>query len=203
MSESIDLCEMGNPQDQSPLNIGTKDKFYLVLNLPRILREAAQFDPQISIDPIQISIFGTIVPSVQVPPREVPFAGQTYNITSYTRPNYGPLNVNFAVDNKFKNYWILWKWLSVLNSPSDSMYNGTDPRLETWKDRVLNGTLTEYQSNISLLTKNEYNQTIIEFRYLNAFITELGGIEYDYSNNDIIKCSAQFQFSQMDVIYGS
>ena len=201
MSEPIDLCETGNPTEQSPLNIGTKDKFVLVFNLPRILRNLAKEDPSISVDPVQISIFGSVVPSIQVPPKEVAFSGQSYNITSYSRPNYEPLSVNFVVDNKFKNYWILWKWLSILSSPTESMYAGSDPRYETWKDRIENGTLTEYQSNFSLLAKNEYNQTIIEFRYLNAFITNLGGITYDYSDTDIIKSSAQFQFSQLEAVY--
>ena len=123
------------------------------------------------------------------------------NITSYTRPNYTPLDVNFIVDNQFKNYWILWKWLSVLNNPAESMYNGSDPRYETWKDRIENGTLTEYQSNFSILSKNEYNQTIIEFRFFNAFITNLGAINYNYRDSEIIESSAQFQFSQLDIVY--
>lgn len=201
MNEPVNLCETGNPTIQSPLNTGLNDKFQLVLNLPYILRKESVTDPKISLDPVQLTIFGTVVPSIQVPPQEVMFSGQAYNVTSYTRPNYAPLDVNFIVDNQFKNYWILWKWLSVLNNPAESMYNGTDPRYETWKDRIENGTLTEYQSNFSILSKNEYNQTIIEFRYSNAFITTLGGINYNYRNSEIIESSAQFQFSQLDIIY--
>jgi hypothetical protein len=203
MSEQIDLCNTGNPTEQSPLNMGLKDKFVLVFNLPKILRNLTKTDPNISVDPVQISIFGSVVPSIQVPSKEVPYLGQYYNITSYSRSNYEPLNVNFVVDSKFKNYWVLWKWLSILSSPSESLYSGTDPRHESWKDTLENGTLTEYQSNFSLLAKNEYNQTIIEFRYLNAFITNLGGIVYDYTDTGIIKCSAQFQFSQLHAIYPS
>lgn len=199
MNEIVDLCSTGNPTSQSPLNMGTKDKFVLVLNLPRILKKASITDPAISVDPLQLTIYGTVVPDISVPPQEVPFSGQTYNVTSYSRPNYPPLLVNFIVDNRFKNYYILWKWLSILSDPTQSMYAGTDP--ETWKDRVENGTLTEYQSNFSLLSKDEYNKTIIEFQYSNAFITGLGGISYDYNDATIIKSSMQFQFSQLNVIY--
>jgi hypothetical protein len=141
MTEPVDLCDTGNPTTQSPLNVGLKDKFQLVLNLPYVLRKESVTNPKISLDPVQLTIFGTVVPSIQVPPQEVPFSGQVYNVTSYTRPNYAPLDVNFIVDNQFKNYWILWKWLTVLNNPAESMYNGTDPRYETWKDRIQNGTL--------------------------------------------------------------
>lgn len=199
--EPVDLCSLGNPQQQSPLNMGTKDKFVLVLNLPRIMRKMASTDPTISVDPLQLTIFGTIVPDILVPPQEVPFMGQTYNVTSYSRPNYPPLNVNFVVDNRFKNYYILWKWLSILSDPLQSMYAGTDP--ESWKDRIENGTLTEYQSIFSLLSKDEYNKTVIEFRYSGAFITGLGAINYDYNDTTNIKSSVQFQFSQLDVIYNA
>lgn len=201
MNEPVNLCETGNPTTQSPLNVGLKDKFILVLNLPRILRKQSIINPSISIDPVQLTIFGAVVPSIQVPPQEVMFSGQAYNVTSYTRPNFAPLDVSFVVDNQFKNYWVLWKWLSILNNPGESMYNGSDPLLETWKDRVENGTLTEYQSNFSILSKNEYNQTIIEFQYKNAFITGLGSINYNYKDPEIIESSVQFQFSQFDVIY--
>ena len=201
MSESIDLCSTGNPTEQSPLNVGTLDKFILVLNLPKILRERSILDPKMTIDPVQLTIFGTVVPTIQSPPTEIPFSGQTYNIASYSRPSYPPLAVNFVIDNKFKNYWILWKWLTVLSNPTQGFYGGTDTKDETSEKHREDGILTEYQANFSLLAKNEYNQTIIEFRYLNAFITSLGGITYDYGNTDIIKSSAEFQFGQLDVIY--
>ncbi len=201
MNPPIDLCSTGNPTEQSPLNVGTLDKFVLVLNLPKILRDRSILNPDLSIDPVQLTIFGTVVPTIQCPPMEVPFSGQFYNITSYSRPNYPPLAVNFIIDSKFKNYWILWKWLSVLSDPAYGLYGGTDTKDETFRKHLEDGMLTEYQANFSLLAKNEYNQTIIEFRYLNAFITSLGGITYDYGNTDIIKSSAEFQFSQLDVIY--
>ena len=57
--EPIDLCSLGNPEQQSPLNMGTKDKFVLVLNLPRIMRKMASTDPTISVDPLQLTIFGS------------------------------------------------------------------------------------------------------------------------------------------------
>lgn len=194
-----DLCETPQPTQQSVLNRSGKDKFILVLNLPQVLRKQSITDDLLTIDPLQISIFGTVVPPTQVPGNEVRFAGQSYNVSSYARPNYGPLPVNFIVDNKFHNYWVLWKWLSILNDPNTSYYTGTDPKLETWKDRLDTGILTEYQANFSIFSLNEYNQKLIEFKFKNAFITNLGGINYDYNDSEFIKSSAEFQFSQLDV----
>ena len=93
-----DLCETPQPTQQSVLNRPGKDKFILVLNLPQVLRKQSLADDLINIDPLQISIFGTIVPDVAVPSNEVRFGGQSYNVSSYTRPNYQPLTVNFVVE---------------------------------------------------------------------------------------------------------
>jgi hypothetical protein len=194
-----DLCETPQPTQQSVLNRVSKDRFLLVLNLPQVLKKQSLENNLIDIDPLQISIYGTVVPTVQVPSNESRFAGQSYNVSSYARPNYGPLTVNFVVDNMFRNYWVLWKWLTVLNDPKESLYTGTDSKLETWKDRLQTGIVTEYQTNFSVIGLNEYNQKTIEFIYYNGFITNLGGITYDYNDPEMIKTTAEFQFSQLDV----
>ena len=86
-----------------------------------------------------------------------------------------------------------------MNDPKSSYYTGTDPKLETYKDRFNTGIVTEYQANFSVLGLNEYNQQQIEFVYHNAFITNLGGITYSYRDPDIIESTAEFQFSQLDI----
>lgn len=194
-----DLCQIPQPTQQSVLNRTGKDKFILVLNLPSILRKRLTNDELLNINPLQISIFGTVVPPVQVPANEVRFGGQSYNVSSYARPNYPPLPVNFIIDNKFRNYWVLWKWLQVLNDPESSFYTGTDSRFETWKDKLDSGIVTEYQTNFSVIGLNEYNQYTVEFIFKNAFITNLGGINYDYNDTELIKSTAEFQFSRLDV----
>lgn len=194
-----DLCETPQPTQQSVLNRTSKDKFLLILNLPPVLKKQSLTNDLINLDPLQFSIFGAVVPTVQVPSVEVRYSGQSYNVTSHSRPNYSPLSVNFIVDNKFRNYWLLWKWLSVLNDPQTSEYKGTPTRIETWKDRLDSGNLLEYQTTMSIIGLNEYNQYSAEFVYNNAFITSLGSIEYEYNNTDLIKSSAEFQFSQLDV----
>lgn len=199
MAIDNDLCETPQPTQQSVLNRTGKDKFILVLNLPPVLRKRFTNDELLDINPLQISIFGTVVPPVQIPANEVRFGGQSYNVSSYSRPNYPPLPVNFIVDTKFRNYWVLWKWLEILNSPETSYYTGTNSKLETWKDRLDSGIVTEYQTNFSILGLNEYNQQSVEFIFKNAFVTNLGGINYDYNDTELIKSSAEFQYSQLDV----
>ena len=201
-----DLCETPQPTQQSVLNRSGKDKFLLVLNLPKILYKQSVLDSTIDINPLQMSIHGAVVPPIEVPPIEVRFSGQSYNVSSYTRPNYPPLTINFIIDNKFRNYWLLWKWLSILNDPKTSNYAGTPTKsvipstnYETTQDKIEAGILTEYQSNFSVIGLNEYNQNAIEFIYYNSFITNLGGINYSYRDTEILESTAEFQYSKIDV----
>jgi len=188
---STDVCI--NPTEQSVLNRPSTDKFLLVLNVPELIRNKIFDNKKLNIDPLQISVFGSVVPSIQVPAIQVPFGGQTYNVSSHTRPNYEPLNVKFVVDNTFYNYWYLWKWLSVLNTPRESNYAGSSGSLKGSDDMV------EYQTNVSVFGLNEYNTPVIEFVYYYCFITSLGGINYNYRENSVMDSEFTLQYSQFDV----
>jgi hypothetical protein len=192
MSEIIDICT--NPTEQSVLNRASTDKFQLVLNLPTVLRDKIFQGKSVNIDKLQISVYGAVVPEIQVLPIPVPFHGQTYNVTSYTRPNYPPLNVNFVVDNDFYNYWVLWRWLAILNTPRTSEYESKSKSLLD-RDKIV-----EYQTNVSLYALNEFNTPTVEFRYLYCFPISLGGINYNYrEQGSFIETTFQLQYSQLEV----
>lgn len=187
-----------NPVLQSSLNLSSKDKFVMSLELPYVLKKRAEVEPDLSITPLQISVYGGVVPDVSVTPVTVPFAGQNLNITSFTRPAYPPLNVNFVVDNNYNNYFVLWRWLNVLNLAAESYYGGS--RNLTREEIVEMGDNYEYQTNFSILGLNEYNQPIIEFKYTKAFITKLGSIQYSYRDGSLIEGSAEFHYSQLHIV---
>jgi hypothetical protein len=193
MSQTI--CE--NPQLQSPLNRASKDKFVMILNLPPVLRKRAAMDPLLDIESLQLSVYGTIVPEITVFETDVRFAGQNLHISSYARPTYPPLTINFVVDNNYQNYYVLWKWLEIVNDPTTSLYSGSNPN--TPQIQLEAGNSTEYQTDFSVVALNEYNQSIIEFFYKKAFITTLGSINYNYRDGEILECSAQFHFSQLNI----
>lgn len=195
MSDTI--CE--NPELQSPLNKASKDRFILVLNLPAILRKKALTDDCLNLDTLQMSVYGSIIPTISVPAIEVRYGSQSANYSSHSRPNYPPLTVNFVVDNEFKNYYILWKWLAELNDPREGDYNGTPSKQQTRRAQLNLGLNTEYQTTMSILALNEFNKTVAEFTYYNCFITNLGGINYSYRDGEIIETVAEFQYNQLDV----
>jgi hypothetical protein len=86
-----------------------------------------------------------------------------------------------------------------MNSPLGSMYAGTEQDRETFRNKLESGFNTEYQTTFSIFSLNEYNQKSVEFIYHNAFITNLGAINYSYRDEGIIESTAQFQFSQLDM----
>jgi len=193
-----DSCD-NNPQLQSVLNKSATDKFLLALELPRILKKRSAEDSLLSIDKLQMSVHGTIVPAVNVPAVELRYAGQSINVSSYSRPNYPPLRLNFTVDNSYLNYYIIWKWLDLLNTAKESLYDGTPIKQTSNKDLIEDGLNAEYQTTFSLLGMNEYNQATVEFTYSNAFPINLGGIEFSYRTNDPIESTVEFQFGQLDM----
>lgn len=191
---------MSNPTQQSVLNIPSKDKFLLVLNLPSVLKEQFKTDSRFSIEPLEIKVFGSIVPEISVPSTVLPYAGQNYNVSTHARPNYAPLTVNFFVDNEFINYYTMWSWLNVLNTFDQSIYGGN--RFDTLDRQQIfnmNGIVTEYQTKMSVFALNEYNKKAIEFVYHNAFITNLGGITYNYQDPTYLQSTVTFQFSQFQM----
>lgn len=184
---------------QSILNKSSDDKFLLALNLPPILKDinnTARADGNINLDKLQFSIEGSIVPGINVPNVTVPFGGQNLEVTSYARPAYQKNKVRFTVDNRFTNWWVLWKWLNVMNDAKLSIYN---------KDGLIDASIGtkpnmhNYQTDISVIGLDEYNKHTIEFKYHKAFVTSLGGIEYDYQKQNQILSYFEFAYSQLHV----
>ena len=183
---------------QSILNKNRKDKFLLVLNVPDVLKEVNKISSGdrktdfLNLDSLQYSVYGSVVPTIAVPEVDLPYGGQTAKFTSYARPAYGAVTVNFTVDNYYNNWWVLWKWLNLINDNRVSRYNAaeiSDP----------NGrTTTSYQSNITVYGLDEYNNKKIQFDYIAAFITGLGEITYNYRDAEQLESSFTFVFSQLD-----
>jgi hypothetical protein len=141
------------------------------------------------------------VPEIIIPAVPVSYSGQTYNVSSHTRPNYNPLVVNFIVDNEFQNYYTMWAWLNALNTADGSIYGGTSFDQPTRRTAVIpQGNMNEYQTNLTVYGLNEYNQRVIEFTYFNAFITNLGGINYNYQDPSQINITATFQYSKFETL---
>jgi hypothetical protein len=184
---------------QSPFNKSRKDKFLLVLNLPAALRNiSSKFERSentIIPDALQFSVYGSIVPEISIPNANVRYAGQTLAQSSHSREPYTPLTVNFTIDNRFNNYWVIYSWLNLLNNDETSIYDEKQLTIPT-KDRF-NVPNYQYRTTLSIFALDEYNKRVVEFIYKNAFPTNMGGISYSYRDADEIETSFTFEYSQL------
>lgn len=213
---------------QAILNKASKDKFILVLDIPKILKNSQsstlRSNTLVNLDKLQFSVVGTLVPKISVPSESLGNYGQVYKVSSFARPEYSPIRVNFAIDNNFDNYWVLWKWLNILN---DYKKSGTVPELAkfttgentldsvrkasneiigrhggtniTYKTVNAMNDYTDYQTTVTVFGLREYNEKVVKFEYTNAFITDLGDISYDYKTPEQIDCYFEFVFGQLGV----
>ena len=188
------------PTVQSILNKASSDKFTMIMSLPPIMlglnsrNQKDRTGNTVNLDALQFSVYGSVVPASYVTHVEVRYGGQTAKVTSYARPSYPNLNVGFAVDNGFRNYFCLFKWLSILNDDKLSFYNAKD-----YKSFQKIPNYHDYMTDITVIGKDEYDKDVVKFKYNHAFITRLDGFEYNNQNPEQIESKFEFAFGQFDM----
>lgn len=194
---------------QSQLNKSRLDKFLLVIDLPPIMRNvetkklpnAAPFKREqnlINKNSLQFSVFGSVLPVVQVPEVVADFSGGSYKLSSNSRPRYENIRVNFTIDNKFNNYWVIYKWLDILSGDTEVIYNPNNilPSEPGANKLPLPLQPQSYQTNFTLYGKDEFDTNVIKFTYTKAFPISLGTINYNYRDANEIETYFEFAFSQ-------
>lgn len=190
--------------NQSILNKSRNDKFLFLFGLPPAVKKLALSETlmksDFNEDKIELSVVSMSVPDISIPSISLGYGGQTYKTSSFSRPDYPALDIKFFLDNGYHNYYILWKWLNLFN---DSKYSTSeiantntlphDPSVE------LINPFSEYITDLSILVLDEYNNTLLKFVYEDAFITNLGGINYSYQDGVEIVGSASFGYNQFHV----
>lgn len=189
--------------NQSILNKSRADKFLLVFDIPPILktfsqtnstsiRFAARNDQNVVIpDSVQFSIFGTLVPEITVPAIENRYAGNTLYVSSNSKNSYPPVNVKFNVDNQYKNYWTIYKWLNLLHDQSEGKYNADNITVDDY--------FGDYQTDLTIYGLDEYDNKVIKFTYTKAFPTSIDALNFNYQESGEITCGFVFVYSQMHV----
>jgi hypothetical protein len=182
---------------QAALNKERKDKFIMVIPTPKFLKDDVnkfvRDNKQVNPDTVQFSIYGSVVPPVQIPNVEVRYSGQTLNVTSHNRPAYPPVNVKFTIDNRFENYWFIYKWLNKLQDDYAGYFNEEKnyPKKKVIED--------EYMADFTIYALDEYNKRVAQFDYTKGFPTFLGGVEYSYRDPGEIETQFSFAYSQFYV----
>ena len=194
----IDPTLSPDPILQSQLNKSRSDKFLLVLNLPPKLRNiqsnSVRSNNLLQQDALQFSVYGSVVPNVSVPEVTAGYGGQSYKLSSNSRAAFDNISVNFTIDNRFNNYWVIFKWLALLNDPKGKGYS-PDEQLNTDKKIAPE----QYQTDFTLFGKDEFDKNIIKFTYTKAFPVNLGSIDYSYREETELTTTFEFAFSQFFV----
>jgi len=188
-------CDVPLPEEngyytdnQSMVNTARSDKFILVLDLPCTLKDIIKTEKRSchggDLDRLTMNIWGYVVPEISVPKLEQSWGGQAMNFSTLSRPSYPTVSVNFTVDNKFDNYYILWRWLNLMN---DSKTGNSV------------GHASDYMAEISVIVEDEYEIPIAKFTYHNAFPTGIGAINTGSREGKEIETDFSFDFSQFEM----
>ncbi|MBC8416820.1 hypothetical protein H8E06_00640 [bacterium] len=203
---------MGTNATQAILNKAREDKFLLNLTLPASLLKINKKLPthrgKISLDSLQFSVYGAVVPKIQINEIQLPQYGQVMKASSHRREPYEPLVVKFKVDNNFWNYWTIWTWLNLLNDQDTGEFDeaGLTPNMQPKGGKMPFERHTsnreqklqeKYTTNMSLYGLDEYENKTIQFIYHGVFPTSLDGISYNYQTPDEIESSVSFSYSKV------
>ena len=186
-----------NTMQQAMLNKSRADKFLLVFDIPPILREInknstqGQSNATLISDSVQFSIFGAAVPEITVAAQETRYAGSTLYVSSHSKEPFPPVTVKFNVDNEYKNYWVIYQWLNLLHDQYEGRYNQRELNLSKDSD------FRDYQTNLTIYGKDEFNNNRIKFTYTKAFPTTIEAITYNYQTADEITSGFTFVYSQL------
>lgn len=186
---------MSNAYQQSSLNKSRVDKFKLVFQVPNALKSitsSVRGNSTVIQDTMQFSIYGTVVPTIIVPALEIRYAGSTLYNSSHNKAPYPPVTVNFTIDNEYSNYWVIYKWLDLLHSQEEGIFDESDV--------ITNDNFKDYQTDMTIYGLDEFNKERIRFTYTKAFPTDLGGINYNYRESGEIESSFTFVYSQLHTV---
>lgn len=180
---------------QSQLNVTRKDKFLLIINIPPILKPLLQKEDRYcrggNLERLQMSIWGFVVPEISINRLDISYGGQVAKFSGLSRPAYTPVSINFTIDNRFDNYFILYKWLDIQN---DSTYSSFD------KDELkpnAKGYGKDYKSTFTVIALDEYEKPTAKWDYSGAFLTNLGAINASYRESTELESTFTFEFSQL------
>jgi len=192
---------MADVINQSILNKARKDKFILVVTVPRALLDVnasenrGRSDTSIISNSLQFSIQGFVVPAIKVDQAETVFAGQTIKFSAHHRPRYDNVSVKFVIDNEFNNYWVMYKWINIINDNREAFFWKDNPE---FTDTDKGSIYDQYSSMFTVYGLDEYNKKRMQWDFHGVIPVSLGEIAYSYIDTGEAESSLEFAFSQLD-----
>lgn len=183
---------------QSRLNKALSDKWVLFFQIPTGLQKLVKTNltgkGTIDLNALQYSLTGVHVPDITVKAISQRYASGNLYVSSHSKDPFDLLSVTFNVDNRWANWAVIYEWLNLLHDEKEA-YPDPNNLIPT------KFNLESYWTNLGLVCLDEANKVKIKFTFTQAFPTKITGINYDYTNTDEIKATANFAFSQIHVSY--
>ena len=181
------------PDKESDLNTARSNKFILVIDLPKCFR-GLNGTPNIGgcsyfkTQKLLMNVYGKAIPEIEIASNEIPAFGHVMKASSLGRKAYRPVTIKFIIDSKYENYYVIYKWMDIMNNTMDGGFD---------KEKLLDrsGKLGDYSTTFSLYLLNEYNKPVVRWDYVGAFPTGLGSINLDKRDPSEIDCDFTFEFS--------
>ena len=142
-------------------------------------------------DSIDFSLIGVNIPSITTKSENIQYAGGSINVSSHTRSPYDPLTIHFKIDNQFGNYFTIYDWLNFI-------YDGQAGYFDA-KNLSTDHSISSYQTNISIIGLDNYQNPIIQWIFTHAYPSNLSSIDYNYQSSEELEATATFEFAQMIV----
>ena len=130
------------------------------------------------------------MPGINVNAIEQHYSGQVFKFSGHHRPEYGNITVNFVLDSQFNNYWVIYKWINLMNHNKEAFF---------YKDQMplKDSPFVDYATNFTIFGLDEYDNKKIQFDYIGVVPVALGAINYNYQDADQIESTFEFSFSQL------
>lgn len=188
----VEPDQYGSIVGESVLNRARDDSFLMVLDLPCFIKNlnlgAKEANSKYPLDRLEMAVFKANIPTVSAPSKSVPFGGGGVLRTPGTRiDEYTPLDVQFVIDSRYRNYNLLHKWITKLPDTGDGDLSEV-PKPDNIK------------ATFALYALDEYKRPVVRFLFEDAFPTSLGGFDLNTRNQgDDIIGSITFDFNRFSV----
>ena len=158
----------------------TATQYKLVLNQIPIPISAGNIH---DMDDLKLNIFNVTLPSVTLDQAQMDWQGKHVYL-HHGGVTFDPLNINFIVDGQFKNWRILFTWLTNIANNKDRATRPPD----------------EYVTDGAIILLDNWNETVFTLAFRNIWIQNLGELQFSIRDGETtIECSALFYYDRYEI----
>ena len=134
---------------------------------------------------LAINIFGAVIPGLNMDTVEQNWqGGKVQNATGML--TFEPLNIQYMVDSKFLNWYLLYKWMTFINNN---------------KDKYIDNPL-DYSVDATIRIVNNFQEEAFRIFFTNVWISTLGEVTLSYREGEtILESTADFAYDRFEVRY--